>query len=309
MCVRKYAQKIEITTLIDNYSDIFLPSSNKVQRWSIFKENQREERNPFLYAEHGFSLLITINNTKIIYDAGASANLLIKNLKLMKIDPNELDVITISHGHLDHTGAIESLIRKIDKAIPVILHPETSKKYFFLFPNGNRTNDMIAIDKKRLEDSGARVIENTKPYEVAEGCFLSGFIPRTNKEEKGLPFAYIYKDEGYEHDAIIDEQAIYIDLKNKGLVIITGCGHAGIVNTIMHAQNIMGTKKIYAIIGGLHLSQASEELVDWTIKNIKDFEPKIVVPTHCTGFNVMMRFSLEMPNEFILNSVGSTFNL
>jgi len=139
---------------------------------------------------------------------------------------------------------------------------------------------------------------------------VTGEVERITAFEKGLPNALYERNGKIEKDPISDDQAIVINLKGKGLVIISGCSHAGIINTVLFAKKITGVEKIHGILGGFHLTGPFfEQIIEETISELRSMEPQVIVPMHCTGWKAIQRFSEEFPSSFILNSVGSMFTL
>ena len=139
---------------------------------------------------------------------------------------------------------------------------------------------------------------------------VTGEVERTTGFEKGLPGALMEKDGEMEPDLIADDQALVMNLREKGLVVISGCSHSGIINTILYAQKVTGLGKIHAVLGGFHLTgPAFESIIEKTISELKNVAPEVVVPMHCTGWKAIQRFSQEFPSAFVLNSVGSKINL
>jgi 7,8-dihydropterin-6-yl-methyl-4-(beta-D-ribofuranosyl)aminobenzene 5'-phosphate synthase len=135
-------------------------------------------------------------------------------------------------------------------------------------------------------------------------------VERVTSFEKGLPNATLERDGKVEKDPILDDQALVVNLKGEGLVIIAGCSHAGIVNTVFYAKKMTGVEKVHTILGGFHLSgPIFEPIIEETIKEFKKVDPELLVPMHCTGWKAIQRFSDEFPSTFELNSVGTTFNL
>jgi len=161
---------------------------------------------------------------------------------------------------------------------------------------------MLAIDLGQVE-----VIERKNPSLIAEDTIaVTGEIERVTDFEKGLPNALVERNGALEPDKILDDQSIVIKRKKKGLVVISGCGHAGIINTILYARKITGIDTIHAVMGGFHLQgPAFEPIVERTIAEFKTIKPEVIVPMHCTGWAAIKRFSEEFPSSFVLNSVGT----
>ena len=151
------------------------------------------------------------------------------------------------------------------------------------------------------------MVEVAEPTEVIPGCYLTGNIERITEYEHGSTALIIEKGGRLEQDHFPGEQALVCNIKGKGLVILSGCAHAGIVNTVKHAQKISGIKKIHALIGGFHLINAEPDVILLTVEDIRSITPDYIVPAHCTGFEAITRFASEMPEQFILNTAGTQY--
>ena len=164
------------------------------------------------------------------------------------------------------------------------------------------------ITRERIETAGFAVKETKDPRLLLDDdCLFLGEVPKRSDFEKGIPVAYFLEDGIEKWDAIEDDTSIVMNVKGKGLVILSGCAHAGIINTIKHLKKQSGIDKVHAVLGGFHLSGDNENIIDPTIEEIKAINPDYVVPMHCTGWKAINRFAEEMPEQFMLNSVGSTF--
>jgi 7,8-dihydropterin-6-yl-methyl-4-(beta-D-ribofuranosyl)aminobenzene 5'-phosphate synthase len=167
---------------------------------------------------------------------------------------------------------------------------------------------MLPNSREEWEAAGARVILAEAPYELGPGCWTTGPVPRDSFEKAGTPASMAYREgDAFKRDKVDDDQAIVVNVKNKGLVVVAGCAHAGIVNTVNHAKAISGVDKVWAILGGFHLALAKDEEIQRTIDEIKSIKPKMVVPSHCTGFNAIREFSAQMPDAFVQGAVGTRF--
>jgi 7,8-dihydropterin-6-yl-methyl-4-(beta-D-ribofuranosyl)aminobenzene 5'-phosphate synthase len=280
----KTVDRVEITTLIDNYVDVLLPSTDTIIRPPLAKDD-KINANTFL-AEHGLSLLVTV------FQNGQKHTVL----------------IVISHGHMDHTGSLYGILEKIPGTIPLVLHPGA-----FQYPRYTRTPDGSkrlfpqTLVKNDLEQKNVEIVESKTPITIADDTIMvTGEVERTTPFEKGMPNALVEKDGELIFDPFIDDQAIVLKLNDKGLVVISGCAHAGIVNTLMFAQKTTGEQKIHAVLGGFHLSGPFfEKFHEPTVEALKKIDPDVLMPMHCTGWKAIHRFQKEFPESFILNSVGS----
>jgi 7,8-dihydropterin-6-yl-methyl-4-(beta-D-ribofuranosyl)aminobenzene 5'-phosphate synthase len=168
--------------------------------------------------------------------------------------------------------------------------------------------DMPVLDDAALQKAGANFTQNQNASKMASDLILiSGEVERVTEFEKGMPGMEAKIDDTWIPDPFYDDQGLAIHLKNKGLVVLGGCSHAGIINTVKHLQEKSGVGRVHAVLGGFHLSGDNEELIGPTIEELKAVNPDYVVPMHCTGWKAINQFAKEMPEQFLLNSVGSTF--
>ena len=306
------AEKIEVVTLIDNYVDVLIPSHQKVVREPHYRNGTVA---PPLVAEHGLSLLVRVFQNghahTLLLDAGWSETGVQYNMAELGIPVSEIEGIILSHGHMDHHGGLKALLRQRTAPVPVITHPDVFLKNRYIVSSQGDKIAFPLLDKDSLKRLGAQVIDNKEPYFlVSDLVLVSGEIERITDFEKGLPNAYVEKDGKIERDRILDDQALIVHLKNKGLVIITGCSHAGIINTIYYAQKITGVLSVHAVIGGFHLSGASfEPIIGKTLEQLKAIDPEIICPMHCTGWQATKKIAEHMPSQFVLSSVGTTMTL
>jgi 7,8-dihydropterin-6-yl-methyl-4-(beta-D-ribofuranosyl)aminobenzene 5'-phosphate synthase len=304
------ADRAEITVVMDNYTDTLLENTKMVKRPLLAVNEQLPQAPPL--AEHGLSLLIRVfkgtEEHALLFDAGWSNIGVPFNLKLFGIDVNEIEAIVLSHGHMDHFGALMEIL-KVRKGIPVVLHPDA-----FTSPRGLKLRDgrmlkFPTLDEQSVIKAGAALVKTKSPYLLASGLVVStGEVKRVTDFEKGMPNACLERNGKIEHDPILDDQGIVIHVKGKGLVVISGCAHSGIINTIYHARTISKVDRIYAVLGGFHLSgPLFEPIIGRTIEEFKKIAPKIIAPMHCTGWKAINEFAKEMPHQFVLNSVGTKF--
>lgn len=308
----KAIETLEVVTLIDNYTDVLIPSSQNVKRSPHYRNGKIA---PPLIAEHGLSLLVrVVDNGKphsFLLDAGWSATGVLHNLKELEINVNEIEAVILSHGHMDHHGALEEFLNLKSTSTPVVVHPDVFlKNRFFVLSNEEKIYFPV-LEEEVLKKAGAQIIKNKSPYLLASDLVLvTGEIERMTDFEKGMPNACMEKEGNIERDFIQDDQAIVIHLKGKGLVVITGCAHSGIINTVRYAQKVTGIDSVYAVIGGFHLGGTNfEPVIPPTLEEMKRINPFVISPMHCTGFKATVEIAKNMPDRFILSSVGTTFTL
>jgi 7,8-dihydropterin-6-yl-methyl-4-(beta-D-ribofuranosyl)aminobenzene 5'-phosphate synthase len=316
----------EVTILIDSLAGMLAKSTENVKRFTARP----------LIAEPGFALLIELPSAdlRILWDAGASGSAALENLQRMEIDPTSIDVIALSHGHWDHVAALSEILRAVrtppelrtfpagtadeelvayaePKTIPLIVHPAAFRERWSFLNDGRRRGPMHPTKRQEWEALGARIVESEGPYRIAEGCWTTGYVPRESFETEGrAPERLRYRDgDQFLADDIEEDQSIVLHVEGKGLVIVTGCAHAGIVNTVRHAQKMSGVDTVHAVLGGFHLGRAKEEEVARTVDAIAEIRPAMIVPTHCTGFDPMRRFANRMPDAFVVGTVGTKYSI
>ncbi len=306
----KTVDRIEITTLMDNYIDLLLPSTDIIVRPPLAKEGKINADT--LLAEHGLSLLVTVyqgeDKHTILFDTGYTKVGVLHNMEQLGVNVEEIEAIVLSHGHMDHTGTLYGILDKISRTIPLVLHPGIFQHpRYTRRPDGAKSIWPRTVVKSDLEGKNVDIIESETPVCLADDMIMvTGEVERTTPFEKGMPNTLMEQNGELVHDPIIDDQSIAMKLKGKGLVVVSGCAHAGIVNTLMFAQKTTGEQKVHAVLGGFHLSGPFfEKFHDPTVDALKKIDPDVLMPMHCTGWKAIQRFQKEFPESFVLNSVGS----
>ena len=263
-----------------------------------------------LLAEWGISILVEVDGLKILLDTGAS-NSVVYNASLLGVDLFAIDKIVLSHGHSDHTGGLrEILLSRGGKKIEVIAHPDIWVPKFWVSPHTRRLEEGsynyagIPYRREELEDLGASFNFTREPVWITDDIVVAGEIPMTTTYEKIESGLYIKKDGEFRPDPLLDDRAIFIKT-DKGLIIILGCCHRGIINTLQYAQELTEMKDIHSVVGGTHLVTASEERLKITIDELKKFEIKKLGASHCTGMLASARLSQEFGDRFFFNNAGT----
>jgi 7,8-dihydropterin-6-yl-methyl-4-(beta-D-ribofuranosyl)aminobenzene 5'-phosphate synthase len=311
----------EIISLMDNSVD-FLSTIEReevqqVRKWVKESKGEGWIKEHFLppVAEHGFSMLIRLfyNGTShtILFDTGGSPEGVVTNADRMGLDLSEIESIVLSHGHYDHFGGLLTVLRVVNKQdLSIIVHEDMFKTRGVADSNGaiRKHADFPADDQVRP----ARYVRTKKPYLAADKTVLvTGEIPRETDFEKGFLQHRVFTNSQWQPDPWIwDDRAIVINIKQKGLVVISGCAHAGIVNTTRYAQQITGIDNVFAIMGGFHLAgKEYEPRISQTVEKLKLINPNLIVPSHCTGWKGVYAIAEAIPHAFVWNSVGNLYRL
>ena len=301
--------KAEVLILSDNHSDVLLPSGESVQRPSLARNGVIPTDT--LLAEHGLSLLVTVEregkSRSILLDSGYTNIAVPHNLDYLGIGLETVEALVLSHGHMDHFGALQEVIQRAPDGIELVLHPDVFNPRALDTPAGDTVHFPPFPSKEDLAQWGARVKENQGPLLLAGGQVLvTGEVARSTPFEKGFPGAKCRQGEAFIPDSFRDDQSLVIHVKDKGLVVISGCAHSGIINSIQQARQLTGTDEVFAVIGGFHLSgPAMAPAVAPTIEALKQISPSLVCPMHCSGFKAVSALSQALPDSFVLSSVGS----
>ena len=317
------ADGVIITTLVENYYDALTLDTPGVKRRHIVPAMKHSNLHKQLICDGGFSMLIDIlypgQNYRILFDAGANPEVLMNNMKTLDIDPVSIDHCVISHAHPDHVGGLVEVAKaRGGIPLPVLVHPDAFLPRYICTPFGWIVPAFtIFFNQKECEEAGAYFVKCTDPFPVAPATITTGEIPWSEKvpfEPPGTPHPITIrqiKDGKFNVDKTADDSGLIINLKGKGLVVITGCAHSGVINTILRAQEVTGVKEIYAVLGGFHLGfpESPDENIPKTIEALKQFNPTIVCPMHCSGFKFAAAASQAMPKEFVLSMTGTQFTL
>jgi 7,8-dihydropterin-6-yl-methyl-4-(beta-D-ribofuranosyl)aminobenzene 5'-phosphate synthase len=305
--------EVTVQIIVDNSIDLLMASSPVARRFPVRPDAWAR---PLPVAEHGFSVLVTAKrgerSASILFDAGVSARGLLHNLDALEVDLAGLQAVVLSHGHADHCLGLTGLVQRMGaRKLPLLLHPDGLLERKVVLPNGVD----VGMPPPRLADlrrEGIEPILEVGPSLLVEGMILlSGEVPRRTPFEKGFPIHFARRDGAWAPDPLIlDDQCAIVNVAGKGLVVVTGCGHSGIINILHRARELTGTTKIYGVIGGFHLTGGIfEPIIDPTVEALKEMAPTYVVPGHCTGWKATHRLAAAMPEAFVQNSVGTTLAL
>lgn len=304
---------VQVRLVMDNAIDLLMAGSAVARRLPL-GPNPFERPQPI--AEHGFSALITVSQGDktgtVLFDTGVSRAGILRNLDAMEINAREIQAIVLSHGHADHAMGLPGLIDRLGpRGLPLVLHPDAYLERRVVLPNG----EALRIPPPKKADwrrENIEIIEEVGPSMLVDGMVLvSGEVARTAPFETGFATHQARRHGEWEPDPLImDDQCAIVNVRDKGLVIVTGCGHAGIINTIRNAQALTGIDAVYAVVGGFHLTgQLFESRLPATIAALHEIAPRYVMPGHCTGWAATHQIARALPEAFIANSVGTTLLL
>jgi 7,8-dihydropterin-6-yl-methyl-4-(beta-D-ribofuranosyl)aminobenzene 5'-phosphate synthase len=258
-------------------------------------------------AEWGLSMLIETDGARILFDTGMGVAA-VHNAGLMDIDLKTVDRIVISHGHYDHTGGLRDVLMKMKKDVEVIAHPDIWALKYSRWHNRPEQYGGLPFRRELLENLGARFKMTRKPVHITKCILTTGEIPMLTEYEEIDSDLFEKKNGEMIPDKMADDLAIVIDAE-YGLVVILGCAHRGIVNTLKHAQKLTGKELIYAAIGGTHLINASRERWEKTAADLEAMGVQYLGVSHCTGFNASAYLAREFGGRFFLNNSGSRWTL
>ncbi|MDD4986277.1 MAG: MBL fold metallo-hydrolase [Dehalococcoidales bacterium] len=257
--------------------------------------------------EWGLSILIESKGLKLLLDCGQSISA-VHNADILGVDLGKIDKVILSHGHYDHTGGLRPVLSRMKKGIEIIAHPDVWAAKYARRPG--RADRYIGIPYRRneLESLGACFKEEKGPIRITDAVMTSGEIPMVTGFEDIPPDLQVKGTGGFQPDQLLDDQALILQT-GAGLVVILGCAHRGIINTIYHAQQLTGVKKLHAVLGGCHLSNAPPERVRLTVNALKEMGVERLGVCHCTGLPAAGIMAQEFGKRFFFNTAGTVIKL
>ena len=261
-------------------------------RLTVLVDDSANPQRPELIAKHGLSFFIELKvgkkMTHLLMDTGPKSDVILHNAKMLGVDLRKTSLIVLSHGHYDHSGGLLGVLKDAGKKMRIIAHPESFGAKFVVRKRLKRAG--VPFRLSELKEAGGIPILTRKSSPIVPGVFVSGEIERTTEFEDVKGFKTVRKHELVD-DLMPDDQALFVMVKSKGLVVITSCAHAGLINTLKQAQRVTGSRNVYGIAGGFHLTGASAKRVKATVDGLRKVGIKALMPCHCTGKIAIKKFS------------------
>jgi len=316
------ADSVEVLVVVENQIDMLLADDEDglhcVTRAGLVHHFDPQHTPPV--AENGLSLLVTARKgryaTRVLFDVGLTGTALAHNLGALREDPNTIDHVVISHGHPDHFGGVHTFLDLMDHPVPVATHPDAFLPRYAVMGDG-RTSPFYNADfnQPQIEDEGGRLVLSRQPVDLGWGVATTGEIPRQvpfeGPREAATPHGpglYQVDAEGaFGLDEVWDEQGLVIDVAGEGLIVLTGCAHAGVVNTVQQALRVYGDRTVRAVMGGFHLGfpTTPHENVAATVDALQELDVSTIMPMHCSGLRAQAAFLQDLPDRFVQPAVGT----
>lgn len=314
--------EVVVTTLMDNSYDGLLPHMGPARRFGLIPSPvvpstvmSGGQTKAGLVAEHGFSALVTTRrgdrSHTVLFDTGISPRGAAENLHRLGADHSAIEAVVLSHGHFDHAGGLEGFAHLPGLERPLVVHPLVWTRRRLAVP-GMPEMELPTLSKAALEAEGFEVIERRQRSLLLDrSVLITGEVDRTTDFEAGMPFHERLGGGSWEPDPLIlDDQALVVHVRDLGLVVITGCGHAGAVNIARYAMRLTGVSRLHGMLGGFHLGgPAFEPIIDPTVAALSSMDPSLIVPGHCTGWKAQHRFAAALPEAFVPSAVGTQYVL
>lgn len=257
-----------------------------------------------LRTEHGFACWVEAHGHRVLFDTGAG-QVLRANAAALGVGLEQAEAIALSHGHYDHTGGLTEAWT-MPETTPLYLHEGALVARYRVGATGAKAIGMPGVARKLAARHVTSLRYTNQPTQIAPGVWLTGYVPRRHPEEAAEPEAFFLDPDGQQPDPLVDDQALYI-VTGSGVVVLLGCAHAGVINTLDHIRDLTGDAPLRAVIGGMHLRNASPAKLAWTIARLQQRRPGIVVPTHCTGDPAIQALQVAFAERCRPGGAGAVF--
>jgi 7,8-dihydropterin-6-yl-methyl-4-(beta-D-ribofuranosyl)aminobenzene 5'-phosphate synthase len=257
-----------------------------------------------LAAEHGLSMLLEVGGQRILFDTGAGQTLA-ANAEALGIDLSSLNAVVLSHGHYDHTGGLKAVL-EINSSLPVYAHPDVFNGKYSMREGETPRYIGPPWTQEELSEMGARFHLEQGPLRLDGGVLITGQIPRLEEAEKPESYFFRKTGKGFAEDSLKDDQALVVE-SSLGLIVLLGCAHSGLINTLRYITHLTGRDHIYALLGGTHLLNASVGRLAYTVESLRRFKIELLAPCHCTGPMATAVLRQAFGERFMDNHVGSIF--
>lgn len=311
---------VSVTTLVDNVYDGLLTDDARTRRAALSGPSVPAAQ--FLdgralvglRAEHGYAALVTVTRGErswsLVFDTGLSPDAMVENARRLQLDLRDVAAVVMSHGHFDHAGGLLGLAQAHGRhRLPLTIHPFAWTRRRFAIP-GSDGWELPTLSKSALAAEGFDLLERRVPSLLLDGSVLiTGEVDRVTDFELGMPPTHQVWDAGaWVPDRLVpDDQALVVHVRGQGLVIVTGCGHAGVVNIVRHAMRLTGVSRLAALFGGFHLGgPAFEPIIAPTVAALGELAPGLIAPGHCTGWRAQHALAAALPDSYVPSSCGST---
>ncbi len=310
---------VEVISLVDNHLEASGQSRRgdvkHLREWTPNPDRARLPR-----AEHGLSCLVRTYSGSgthtILFDVAFEPGSVADNAERMGLDLSPVEAVVLSHQHWDHTGGLLPALKALHAdGLPVVVHPDTFHPRAWRDPqkpDAKLRKSPPTPTREEAEAAGASIVETRGPYLLCENTILvTGEVPRLTDFEPGRPDEWVLRNGRWQHDPrVIDDRAIVMRVRGKGLVVVSGCAHAGIVNTVRYAQKLTGAARVAAILGGFHLAgKPFESSIPRVVAALEELNPELLVPSHCTGWPGRFALAQAFPSAFVPNSVGNLYRI
>ncbi len=299
---------VTIWMLADNYYDTLLADTEVAKRYHLVPGVS-------VQAQHGLSCFLETvvdgRSYHCMFDYGVDPEGVMGNTRLLGLDLAKATAFSLSHGHFDHYQGVLAILRGVNARLPArtpfFVGEEAFAHRYSLRAGSDETQDLGQLRKEEIEALGLEVFEVTEPVEMIPGAYLTGTIPRVTAYERPSPRQLLDREGRREQDDFRGEQAVFFSVKGKGLVVLSGCAHVGVVNTVKQAQAVAGVEKLHAVIGGFHLVVAEPAVIEQTVADLKAMRPDHVVAGHCTGLVANGALRTALPDAYLLSTSGTKY--